>query len=133
MAEFTKDLETGNPLIDQEHRELIDAINKLLDACRKGQGRNEIAKTAQFMQSYTAKHFSDEERLQVQSRYPEYVKHRGYHEAFKKTIAELVQKVSTQGASVALVGELNTTLAGWLINHIKVEDKKLAAYLRSKQ
>jgi len=133
MAEFTKDLETGNALIDQEHRELIDAINKLLDACRKGQGRSEVVKTAQFMQSYTAKHFADEERLQAQSRYPDYVRHRGYHAAFKKTVAELVQKLDTQGASVALVGELNTALAGWLINHIKMEDKKLAAYLRSKQ
>ena len=133
MAEFTKDLETGYALIDQEHRELIAAINNLLEACRKGQGRSEIVKTAQFMQSYTAKHFSDEERLQSQSRYPDYVRHRGYHAAFKKTVAEIVQKLSTQGASVALVGELNTALAGWLINHIKVEDKKLAAYLRTKQ
>ncbi len=30
---FTKDLETGNQLIDSEHRQLIDAINNLLTAC----------------------------------------------------------------------------------------------------
>lgn len=133
MAEFTKDLETGNALIDQEHRELIAAINGLLEACKRGQGRAELANTAQFLQSYTAKHFSDEERLQMQSRYPEYTKHRGYHEAFKKTVGEIVSKLNAQGPSIALVGEINTALAGWLINHIKMEDKKLAAYLREKK
>jgi len=132
MAEFTKDLETGNALIDQEHRELIAAINRLLDACRSGKGRAELANTAQFMQSYTVKHFSDEERLQSQSRFPEYVKHRGYHEAFKTVMAQLIKKLDEQGPSIALVGELNTALTGWLINHIKIEDKKLAAYLREK-
>ena len=128
--QFTKELETGNALIDQEHRELIDAVNRLLEACGKGQGRAEVAQTAQFLQSYTVKHFQDEERLQIQFRYPEYERHRGYHEAFKKTVAELMRKLNEEGPTIVLVGEVNTTLAGWLINHIKKEDKKLAAYLQ---
>ena len=33
--ELTKDLETGNRIIDNEHRELLNAVNALLDACRK--------------------------------------------------------------------------------------------------
>lgn len=127
--QLTKDLETGNALIDREHRELIDAINALLDSCSKGQGRNELEKTAQFLQSYTAKHFSDEEQLQRQNNYPEYVQHKRYHDAFKKTVAEIVGKLAANGPTVALVGEINSALAGWLINHIKKEDKKLAAYL----
>ena len=31
--ELTKDLLTGNALIDSEHKQLFDAINALLDAC----------------------------------------------------------------------------------------------------
>ena len=53
--QLTKDLETGNALIDREHRELIDAINALLDSCSKGQGRNELEKTAKFLQSYNGR------------------------------------------------------------------------------
>ena len=30
--QMTKDLETGNTLIDTEHRQLFDAINGLLEA-----------------------------------------------------------------------------------------------------
>lgn len=33
---FTKKLETGNVVIDREHRELFQAVNKLLDACGEG-------------------------------------------------------------------------------------------------
>ena len=127
--QLTKDLETGNALIDREHRELIDAINALLDSCSKGKGRNELEKTAQFLQSYTAKHFSDEEQLQRQNNYPDYVQHKRYHEAFKKTVADIVARLSANGPTIALVGEINSALAGWLINHIRKEDKKLAAYL----
>ncbi|WP_349772443.1 hypothetical protein [Lacrimispora xylanisolvens] len=45
---FTKDLETGNQLIDSEHRQLIDAINNLLTACSTGKGRAELANTTKF-------------------------------------------------------------------------------------
>lgn len=130
--QFTKDLETGNALIDQEHRELFNAINSLLDSCSRGQGRNELTKTAEFLQTYTSKHFSDEEQLQRRSSYPEYTQHKRYHDEFKKTVADIVNRLKANGPTVSLVGEINTALAGWLINHIKKEDKKLAAFLSKK-
>ena len=36
--EMTKDLETGNAMIDKEHKELFDAVNRLLDSCSKDRG-----------------------------------------------------------------------------------------------
>lgn len=53
----TPDLETGNDLIDSEHRMLFDAINDLMDACSSGQGRNKIGETADFLADYVDKHF----------------------------------------------------------------------------
>lgn len=32
-AEFDESLVTGNEMIDSQHKELIDKINKLLDSC----------------------------------------------------------------------------------------------------
>lgn len=128
--QFTPDLETGNALIDAEHRQLIDAVNSLLEACTQGQGRAQLSKTTRFLYDYTAKHFADEERLQQQSRYPHYQDHKQYHESFKRLVADLMKRLNDQGPTVALVGEVNNALAGWLINHIKREDKKLADFLR---
>ena len=68
--ELTQDLLTGNQLIDSEHRQLFDAINALMDACAQGAGRTKISETVQFLNSYVNKHFGDEEKLQVQSKYP---------------------------------------------------------------
>lgn len=130
--QFTPDLATGNNSIDSQHKELFQAINSLMAACSQGKGRAELEKTAKFLYDYTTIHFADEEKLQVQYAYPEYIKHRQYHEAFKKVVKDLMQKLQAQGPNLVLVGEINTAVAGWLVNHIKVEDKKLAAHIQSK-
>ena len=129
--QFTKDLETGNSVIDSEHRQLIDAVNSLLDACSKGQGRTQLLNTAHFLLDYTKKHFSDEEAIQLKYHYPDYARHKKIHDDFKKTAADFVKKIETEGPTVANVGQINSLLAGWLINHIKGEDKKLAAYIKN--
>ena len=56
--ELTKDLETGNATIDREHRELFDAVNKLMDACGSGKGRASLEPTMKFLLEYVNKHFS---------------------------------------------------------------------------
>ena len=129
--QFTKDLETGNNVIDSEHRQLIDAVNSLLDACAKGQGRTQLLDTAHFLLDYTKKYFSDEEAIQMKNHYPDYTRHKKIHEDFNKTAADVVTKIEHEGPTVANVNQINTLLAGWLLNHIKGEDKKLANYLKS--
>ena len=131
--QFTKDLETGNALIDSQHKQLIQAINDLLDACSQGKGRAALEGTMKFLYDYTAKHFADEEKLQIQYKYPDYQNHKRYHDTFKVTVQNLMNKLKQQGPTVVLVGEINTALAGWLLNHIKQEDKKVAAHIRSQQ
>lgn len=129
---FTKDLETGNALIDSEHKQLFDAMNHLLTACSSGKGRAELESTMKFLQDYTAKHFADEEKLQIQSKYPDYVNHKRYHDEFKRVVAQISAKLAKEGPTIAMVGEVNSTIGGWLVNHIKGEDKKVAAHVKSR-
>lgn len=131
--QFSPDLETGNNTIDSQHRQLIQAINDLLAACASGKGRAELEKTTKFLFDYTSKHFADEEQLQQKSRYPDYIQHKRYHEAFKATVSSLSKKLSEQGPTITLVGEVNSAIAGWLLNHIKREDTKVAAHIRSQE
>ena len=129
---FTPDLVTGNSLIDTQHKQLIKAIDDLLVACQSGKGRDAISKTLRFMSDYTAKHFSDEEQLQNKFSYPDAVNHKKLHEAFKVTVANLGKKLETDGATIALVGQVNSSVGGWLLTHIKREDVKVAAHIKSK-
>ena len=130
---FTSDLETGNLAIDTQHRELIMALNNLLDACSKGKGRDSLKDTAKFLYDYTAKHFADEEKLQINSKYPDYVNHKKYHEDFKIVVRDIIAQLEKDGPTVVMVGKVNSVVAGWLLNHIKKEDVKVAKHIRSTQ
>ncbi|MDR0986815.1 MAG: hemerythrin family protein [Ruminococcus sp.] len=132
MYTFTADLETGNKLIDTEHRQLFAAINGLLDACNAGQGRANVEKTVAFLEQYTAKHFSDEEELQKKASYPDYANHRNIHEGFKRHVAEIGAELNKKGPSITLVARVNSEIGDWLINHIRTQDKKLAEYIKAK-
>ena len=77
--ELTKDLETGNAIIDREHRELFQAVNQLLDSCGKGQGRASMEPAIQFLIGYVNQHFSHEEQLQQESGYPGMPAHKAFH------------------------------------------------------
>lgn len=130
--DWTSDLETGNGTIDEQHKQLIAAINNLLDACSQGKGRDSLKETTTFLYDYTSKHFADEEKLQIASQYPDYPNHKQYHEGFKKVVREIMDQLEKEGPSLVLVGKVNSSIGGWLINHIKKEDVKVAAHIRSK-
>lgn len=126
--ELTKDLETGNALIDSEHRELFRAVNDLMDACSQGKGREKIEETINFLSSYVGKHFKDEESLQTQTGYPGYAAHRQFHENYKRELNQAARAlIADQG--IAALGRLNQSIAV-LVNHIRVEDKKVAQHVK---
>ena len=127
--ELTKDLETGNQLIDEEHRQLFVAINNLMDACAQGKGCDHVAHTTKFLSDYVSKHFADEERLQMQSKYPDLHAHKQFHEKYKQELAQIVNDLNTSGPTLAVLNHLNIAI-GTIVTHIHTMDKKLAMHLK---
>lgn len=128
--ELTKDLETGNVLIDSEHRQLFAVINKLMDACSQGKGRDQIASTVQYLNDYVSKHFSDEEQLQIKSKYPGYSGHKQFHDGYKRNLLQATNEILTSGATIASLSKLNQVVS-ILVTHIRLEDKKIAAHVKA--
>lgn len=126
--ELTKDLETGNWIIDNEHRELLQAVNKLLDACREGKGRDYMNETVKFLNDYVDRHFAHEEQLQQKNGYPGYTAHKAFHDKYKQTLREITSGISADKPTVGELSKLNVHI-GLLITHIRTEDKKLGAFL----
>ena len=62
---FDEELYTGNELIDNEHKELIDRVNKLVESCENGKEKVTAVKTLDFLMDYTEFHFSDEEGSRI--------------------------------------------------------------------
>lgn len=129
--EFTKDLETGNAVIDREHRELLKSVNQLLDACARGQGRAAIEPTLKFLLDYVERHFAHEEELQSANRYPNMAVHRQFHREYTRTLKKIAGEIPAEGPTVKNLGDLNRHIAK-LVTHIRTEDKRLGAFLQGK-
>ena len=125
-------LETGHEKIDNQHKQLIEALNGLIDASHHGKGSEEIFKTLDFLTGYTVMHFATEEKLQVDYDYPDYHIHKRYHDEFKGTVKELTEQLKEKGPTEELICTVSAVIGNWLLNHIRGDDFRMAAYVKSK-
>jgi hemerythrin len=129
--EFDKSLETGNKLIDTQHKELISRVNKLTVECSVGKEKPVAVQTLDFLMDYTEKHFHDEEELQAEHTYPLLEAHKQQHAKFVKAVEELKEMLEEEeGPTEAFVEAVKKNVVDWLLGHIQVWDKQVAEYVR---
>ena len=130
-VEFDASLVTGNEMIDEQHKELIGKIDKLVECCEQGGGKLEAIKMLDYLSDYTEFHFGEEEKLQEEVSYPGMEGHKAKHEEFKKAVAELHEMlVEEEGPSDAFVADVKKNVVDWLFDHIKNMDQALAAFVQ---
>ena len=122
-------LETGHARIDEQHRSLVEILNRLHLAMKQGKGRNELEGILVFLKDYTLNHFAMEEGLMAQHRYSAAVRHREIHADLVRQVADLVERFQ-HGSSLTL--EIMNFLEDWLVQHIQGEDARFAAELKGK-
>ena len=128
-AEFDDSLVTGNEMIDSQHKELIDKINKLLESCESGKDKLVAIKTLDYLADYTDFHFSAEEKLQEEIEYPGIKEHKKEHEKLRTVVKELYEMLEEEeGPSNAFVEQVNKNVIEWLYRHIKGFDRSVAEY-----
>lgn len=125
------DFEIGILEIDGQHREIFARFDRLLRAINEGHGREEVVKTLNFLDEYTRYHFSAEETLQQRYGYPHYEMHRSEHQHFIETLDAIFKRYVAVGAEEEVVKQTCQALLEWLIKHICVVDRDLAAFLAS--
>jgi hemerythrin len=131
--EWDSSLETGHKNIDKQHKQLIEALNNIIDASQQGKGSEEIFKTLDFLTGYTVMHFITEEKFMVDYNYPDYLMHKRYHDEFKETVGELTKRLFKEGPTRELVGITTTSIGNWLLNHIMGDDFRMAAYVKARE
>ena len=128
-AEFDETRVTGNEMIDGQHKELIDKINKLLDSCEVGNDKLTAIKTLDYLADYTDFHFGEEEKLQESISYPGIEQHKKEHEKLRRVVEELHEMLEEQeGPTEAFVAQVQENVINWLYNHIKGFDRSVAEY-----
>jgi hemerythrin len=115
---------------DDHHKHLFDLINQLYDAMKVGKGSQELGVVINELLEYTNFHFSSKEARFTQFAYPETRAHKAEHQVFKEKVLDFKNKVAE--GQIGLTVRVASFLKDWLVNHIKVEDKKYGPYLKSK-
>ena len=124
-------LETGYLKIDNQHKQLVAAVNNLMEASAGGKGDDAVMETLDFLTGYAIKHFADEEQLQIDYDFPDYLNHKRIHDEFKNVVGALVNKVNKEGISEAIITDVSSIIGGWLLNHIKGDDFRMASYVKA--
>jgi len=130
LMNWSKDLEVNFPKVDDQHRSLVDIVNNLHDAMKLGKGRDEVGKVLHFLADYTTSHFKAEEELMTRHAYPEFSTHKQIHTELLKQVGDLVKQFD--GGQAVLTLKVMSFLQEWLTKHIKVEDLKMASFLRTR-
>jgi hemerythrin len=129
--QWDSSLETGYNKIDNQHKQLIAALNNLMEASAGGRGDAAVLDTLDFLTGYAIKHFADEEQLQLDHNYPDYLNHKQLHDEFKVVVGELTNRVLREGPSTEMIDIVSSTLGSWLLNHIKGDDFRMAAFVKA--
>lgn len=124
----------GIPLIDEQHKELFDRVEKFVTALRKeGDWQEklpEIKKTLSFMQNYVVVHFDAEEVYQKKIGYPDLQKHHQIHKEFTDYVMQCAHDFEKEGYPEQAVQQFAGKLLAWLINHVVATDLKMSQYVK---
>jgi len=125
---WSRDLELGIKVFDDQHKKLIEMINQLYDAIRDNKVKSTIDKILNDLVSYTVYHFNTEEEAFRKYGYPDSAKHAEIHEALKRTVGEVKAKLDSGKEVIGF--NIISFLENWVKNHILVEDKKYAPFFK---
>lgn len=126
LINWNDSLSTGIKEVDDQHRMLIDLMNALFEAMKKGQGKQVVGTILQELADYTVYHFGTEESLFRKYSYPGAEQHKAEHDAFVNKVIDF-QDAYLQGRKLITV-EVLDFLTEWLKAHIQLEDKKFGVY-----
>lgn len=127
QLEWNPDLDTGHEFIDAQHRSLVEMLNRLHQDRLAGTGSQGIGPVLAELRKYVLFHFGQEEGLMLSSGYGRMAAHVEEHRQFAARLEELHNR-QLQGDE-GVPAETFNWLAGWLLDHIAVQDKALSTCL----
>ena len=126
--EWSESMSVGVPLIDSDHRALIDLINRLHDALEYGAGPSDMDQVFQSLVAYIEFHFAREEAVLAACGYPSLAEHQAEHDRFTADMRYTRDRYFS-GGEAGLGPHLLAFLKDWLNNHILVEDMAYRPFL----
>ena len=127
---WTQDLSVGDPIIDEQHQQLLGYINELSCALEENKGEEAIGQTLLFLDGYINGHFCYEEDYMKRHGYPDLDRHIELHREFADRYRMFRLNVLTETVPMdVFIREVNDYIGQWWVQHIGKEDKKYHQYI----
>lgn len=124
-------LAVGDPIIDSDHRRMIELIAELEAAGRAEIDCAGIGRTLRALTDLCREHFAREEALQRAVGFPETEAHRTAHHMLLKRLEAVLAHYGDGCDEVraGIVRTLGDSLATWLVSHIVNNDMEFKPYV----
>lgn len=128
--DWSESYSVGIPKIDMQHQKLVAFLNQLYEAMQAGKGNDVLGKVLNDLAMYTKTHFSTEEQLMEQHRFPGFQAHKDTHEKMAAKVMNLKKQFNDGTISSPI--QITNFLKKWLAKHIMETDQKYSPFLKSK-
>lgn len=125
-------LKIGIPLLDIQHEQLLDQMDKLLESMRNNKQTEELRSIMVFLKMYVNNHFNYEESCMNLYQCPVACQNKDAHSRFTDTLNNINQKIESNQPLESISSLVQKELLDWFVNHIKSIDTKLKPFIPSK-
>jgi hemerythrin len=117
----------GVRAIDDQHAGLVKTLNELHAAMMSGQANSVTGALLKQLLDYTRGHFSAEEKMMADARYPGLAQHRVKHRDLTRQVEGFAERYERGEARLNI--ELLNFLNDWLTTHILKVDKEYGPWM----
>jgi hemerythrin len=120
-----KSLSIGVPLIDMQHKQLLDQMDLLLEALNTQQDAKQITNIMAFLDMYVNNHFGYEEQCMHIKQCPAAGQNKVAHEYFQMRLKMIRETLEQKKTSKTIATQVLEELLSWFVHHIRTTDMKL--------
>jgi hemerythrin len=117
----------GVEVLDKQHMQIVEIINRLIDEPGEGFGPDEVARILDDLTKFVHYHFQTEEELLAEHGYPDLKTQQAEHKDFRNELAGFCMG-SMKNHTIIPINAL-LYLKEWWEDHILVKDMKYSSFL----
>ncbi len=127
---WSNDMVIDGGLIDEDHRQLLEIINRFEATATRGTILSSVEDTLKSLHEYAEVHFRREEELQREIKFPHAASHRREHERLEKILEDVIHEATQLGREERRKTIVDTVdlLRDWLMEHILKSDMEMKPY-----
>jgi len=124
MSEFTWNdrFKIGHSIVDSQHIHLFELANQIVE----GNNDEDLTHLLMLLFQHTREHFSAEESLMKQTRYPDYERHVEQHNQMLDRLIEISKTVQKKQWNPS---DMKLFISNWVLIHILEDDMPLGEHL----